>query len=102
MGKIPIGTGACCLPNVQGLTYIKVGSKQHVVGMQNLGVIFQQLYLLKRNPQETSDEELVGMARKFNYITSKPQIEADYAAALRQAYASYFVNQEKEHEQHEE
>ena len=102
MNKTPFGTGVCCLPAAKGLTYIKVSSKQHVVGMQNLEVIFQQLYLLKRRPQEASDEELVGMARKFNYINPKPEIEADYAAALRKAYASFFTNQEKKREQPEE
>jgi hypothetical protein len=95
MNKTPPSADACCLPASEGLTYIKVGPKNHIVGMQNLEVVFQQLYLLKRQPQETSDEELVGMARKFNYIPSKVEIETDYAAALRQAYASYYARQEK-------
>jgi hypothetical protein len=93
MNKTPPSSGACCLPASEGLTYIKVGAKNNIVGMQNLEVVFQQLYLLKRQPQETSDEELVGMARKFNYIPRKAEIETDYAAALRQAYASYYAKQ---------
>jgi hypothetical protein len=95
MNKTPPGAGACCLPAAEGLTYIKVGPKNHVVGMQNLDVVFQQLYLLNRPPQEASEEELVGMARKSNYIPCKAEIEADYALALRKAYASYYARQEK-------
>lgn len=95
----PPGTGACCLPGAQGLTYLKIGPRENLTGMQNLEVVFQQLYSLGRQPQDASDGELVGMARKFNYITRKPEIEADYAVALRQAYASYFADQERKREQ---
>jgi hypothetical protein len=95
MNETPPGAGACCLPNANGLTYLKIGPKGNITGMQNLEVVFQQLYLLGRQPQEASDEELVGMARKFNYIPRKAEIETDYAVALRKAYTSYFTRQEK-------
>ena len=95
MNETPPGAGACCLPNANGLTYLKIGLKGNITGMQNLEVVFQQLYLLGRRPQEASDEELVGMARKFNYIPRKAEIETDYAVALRKAYTSYFTWQEK-------
>lgn len=91
---MPINTGACCPPAVDGVTYIKVGPKNNVTGMLNLDSIFQQLYQAYRQPQQTPDEELVTMARKFNYIPRKPEIEADYAAALRKAYTSYYAAQE--------
>ena len=48
-----------------------------------------------RRPEDATGEELVGMARKFNWITEKESIEADYAIALRQAYAAFFDRQEK-------
>jgi hypothetical protein len=102
MNKTPPGASACCLPAADGLTYIKVSPKNHVAGMQNLDVVFQQLYLLKRQPLEASDEELVGMARKSNYIPYKAEIEADYAVALRKAYASYYARQEKKLEKFSE
>lgn len=44
--KPPPGSGACCLPSVQGLTYLKIGPRGNVTGMQYLEVVFQQLYML--------------------------------------------------------
>jgi hypothetical protein len=49
------------------------------------------LLALERRPEDTSDEELVGMARKFNWITYKAAIEAEYAEALRKVYAAYYT-----------
>ncbi len=95
MGKIPPGTGACCLPNVAGITYVKIGPQGHTVGMRSLDTIFQQLYAMGRRPEDAPDEELVGMARKFNWIAENSSVEADYAAALRQAYAACYDRQEK-------
>lgn len=93
--KTPSRTDACCLPSAQGLIYLKIGNKGNISGMQNLEFVFQQLILLKRQSQDASDDELVGMARKYNYIPRKPEIEADYATALRKAYAGYYANQEQ-------
>ncbi len=42
---------------------------------------------------------LVAGARRFNYIPSRPAIEADYAAALRQAYAAFVSRQESRRSQ---
>ena len=50
MEKTPSGTGSCCLPQAQGLTYLRVGTKQHVVGMMNLEVVFRHLLLLEHSP----------------------------------------------------
>lgn len=80
----------CCLPQADGLTYIKVGPRQIVVGMVGLETIFKQLLALGRLPEEISDAEIIGMARKSNYICADPEAEADYAAALRKAYARYY------------
>ena len=96
MNKPLKGSGSCCLPNAAGLSYIKIGSEKRVVGMMNLDFIFFQLFELDRKPEEATDEELVGMARKFNYITPRPEIEADYATALRQAYTAYYFQQARE------
>jgi hypothetical protein len=61
-----------------------------------LDKVFDQLFLQKRNPEETSDEELVGMVRKFkNYIPDQPSIEAEYGEALRKAYAAFRARKEK-------
>jgi len=96
MDRPPIGSGACCPPSVSGITYLQVGNPGHTVGMLNLDTVFKQLYAMERKPEEVSDTEIVGMARKFNYIGYKPQIEKDYAVALRKAYAAYYAQQEKE------
>lgn len=95
MKQIPSGDEACCLPQADGLTYIKVGARGAVVGMMNLDTMFQQLHALGRRPDEATDAELVGMARRFNYIPDRHGVEADYAAALRQAYAAFCARQEK-------
>lgn len=95
MDKRPIGSNACCLPNVEGVMYIQVGSKGHTVGMRGLDLIFKQLAAMGRLPEDASDDELIGMARRFNWIPHKASIEADYAVALRKAYAAFFTRQEK-------
>ncbi|GAB4482073.1 MAG: hypothetical protein Kow0088_24790 [Anaerolineales bacterium] len=87
------GNGDCCLPRSDGITYLKIGEQGITVGMQGLEVVFQQLALLNRQPEEASDEELIGMARRYNYIPRRATIEHDYAQALRQAYAAYLARQ---------
>jgi len=58
--------------------------------MMGLETVFQQLLVLERLPEEVSDAEIIGMARRSNYIPFKPDIEADYAAALREVYGRYY------------
>lgn len=99
MDKPPLAGGACCPPNAPGLTYLRVGPKKMLVGMQGLNSVFQQLLALGRKPDDVTDEEIVGMARKFNYIRRHPQVEADYAAALREEYARYYARQESQREE---
>src|SRR5512137_1887729 len=89
MDKTPSGDGACCLPNGEGLTYLKVGSRGVTIGMMNLDAAFRQLLAMDRRPDEATDTELLGMARRFNYIPNRPNLEADYAAALRRAYTAF-------------
>lgn len=96
MSNIPANSGACCLPDVDGVTYIKVGPQGHPVGMRGLETIFQQLYLMGRRPQDAADEELVGMARMYNWIAHKASVEADYAVALRKAYTAFYERQEQQ------
>jgi hypothetical protein len=95
MDKTPAGDGACCLPNSAGLTYLKVGPRGMTIGMLNLDAVFKQLFALGRHPEEATDAELLGMARRFNYIPDRPNVAADYTAALRQAYAAFCVRQEQ-------
>lgn len=89
MSSIP-NKEPCCLPQADGLTYLKIGPGQIVVGMIGLETIFKQLLIWGRSPEEIGDAEIIGMARKSNYIRSDPEAEANYAAALRKAYASYY------------
>jgi hypothetical protein len=95
MDKTPSGDGACCLPNGEGLTYLKVGLRGVTIGMMNLEAAFQQLVTMGRCPEEVTDTELLGMPRRFNYIPNRPNIEADYAAALRRAYIAFCARQER-------
>lgn len=90
MGKPPFGSEACCLPAADGISYIRIGDRQIVIGMRNLDVIFEQLWLLNRTPEQVSEDELIGMARKFNYISRTPSTEKDYAEALGRAYRTYY------------
>ena len=99
MGEKPPGAGNCCLPAADGIIYLSVGRRQITVGIQGLDTIFKQLYTMGRKPDETSDEELIGMARRYNYISRNAEVEADYAVALRKAYAGYFARQENSCEQ---
>lgn len=80
----------CCLPQADDLTYLKVGPRQILVGMMGLQTIFKQLLALGRLPEQISDVEIIGMARKSNCIRSDPEAEANYASALREVYASYY------------
>jgi len=64
--------------------------------MMNLDYVFFQLFELDHKPEDVTDNELVSMARKFNDITSHPEIEADYASALRKAYSIFYYQQSKE------
>ena len=89
MSKIPFGKGTCCPPSVEGVTYLKVGSQQRSVGMMGLETVFQQLYVLEREPDTVTETELLSMARKSNYIPEGTTIEAEYAVALREAYARF-------------
>ena len=68
------------------------------VGMMNLDAVFKQLFSIGRRPEEATDADLLGMARRFNYIPDRANLEADYAAALRQAYAAFYDRQKGEHE----
>ncbi len=94
MDKTPSGDEACCLPNVDGVTYLKVGPRGIAIGMMNLDAVFKQSLSLGRRPEEITDEELLSLARRFNYIPAGPNVAADYAAALRRAYVAFCVRQE--------
>ena len=93
MDKTSSSDGACCPPSVDGVTYLKVGPRGMTIGMMNLDAVFKQLFALGRRPDEATDAELLGMARRFNYIPDRPNVAADYAAALRRAYAAFCARQ---------
>ncbi len=95
MNKYPMGTNSCCSPQSPNITYIHVGSKKHRVGMQNLDVVFQELYYLEREPAQIKNEELIDKARKHNYIPRKSAIENDYAEALKESYTRYWNNRKQ-------
>lgn len=94
MPGVQLSLGECCLPEAEGITYLRIGARGRLVGMMDLEKVFEQLFLMERRPEEASDEELVGMARRFNYIPARASIEAEYAEALRQAYMAYWAKRE--------
>lgn len=79
----------CCPQQDDRVTFLKIGARGTVVGLMGLETVFQQLYTLGRSPEQVSDAELLDLARRFNYIPRQPATEADYALALRQAYARF-------------
>jgi len=97
MDRMPPGSGVCCLPRIGGITYLQIGAEKALIGMVDLETVFQQLYALGRRPENATDAELVRLARRSNYIPSRTAIEADYAAALRQAYTDFFSRQVATH-----
>ncbi len=88
----PPGSSGCCLPRVAGVSYLRVGFEQQVVGMVGLQAIYEQLWSRNCDPEDVTDAELITMARRSNYIPNVAGVEAEYAAALRQAYTA-FVSQ---------
>lgn len=90
MGNSPMDKNGCCLAAADGISYIRIGSRQIVIGMRNLDVVFEQLRLVSREPELVPDNELIDLARKYNYIPRNDSIERDYGEALRRAYRSYY------------
>jgi len=95
MGQIPSGSNECCLPGVEGLTYLKVSVRGVTRGVMGLDKVVQQLLMMGRRLEEVTDTELAGMAWKLNYIPDQETVEADNAIALRQAYATFNARQEQ-------
>jgi len=91
VSKPPFATGACCPPSVSGITYLKVGPQKRTVGMQKLDEIFQELIDSNCTPDEVMDDQLISMARRFNYIARNPSNEADYAEALRRSFRTFYL-----------
>lgn len=81
--------GICFLPNVDGVTYLKVGSHGVTVGMTGLDKLFQQLWMMGNRPEQAIDNEQVGMARQFNHITRKEFVGRDHAEPLPRAYEAF-------------
>lgn len=97
MDKATGNDNSCCLPLADGVIYVRVGPDRHPVGMMNLELVFRQLVLLEHTPEAVCNDELVAMARRYNYIPRRAQVEADYGDALRQAYAQYWERQKAAH-----
>lgn len=95
MSGTPPGSGACCPPRTEGITYLKLGPQSTTVGMVGLQTVFTQLWALGRRPADASDEELVGMARKSNWIPASVVVEAEYANALRDAYRVFYSRRQE-------
>ena len=95
MSSQPVVTGACCPKSDDSVTQLRL-REGHAVGMMGLNAVFEQLWAMGRKPEEATDAELLGMVRaQKNYITSKPDIEALYAAALTREYASLYARRLK-------
>ena len=95
MSSQPMMTGACCPKSDDSVTQLRLREGRSV-GILGLNAALEQLWALGRKPEEATDAELLGMVRaQRNYITSKPDIEALYAAALRREYALFYARRVK-------
>jgi hypothetical protein len=99
MSGTPAREGSCCPQRDDQVTLLKIGERGVVVGLMGLDLIFQRLVALARLPDETTDAELVGMARRFNYIPHQAATAANYAAALRDAYGRFYGRQKQDQQQ---
>jgi len=96
MSSQPMTTGACCPKSDDRVTQLRL-EEGHTVGIMGLGAVLEQLLAMGRTPDQVTNEELLGMVRaQKNYIPPKPDIEALYAAALRQEYASFCARRLKQ------
>lgn len=88
----PMMGGACCPKNVSGVTQLKLGDGDPSVGIVGLEAVFEQLLALGRMPEQATDNELLEMVRAArNYIPSRREAEAKYAAALQRAYSAFYA-----------
>jgi len=84
-------TGACCPKSDDSVTQLRL-EEGHMVGIMGLGTVLEQLLAMGRTPDQVTNEELLGMMRaQKNYISSNPNVEAEYAAALRRGYAVFYA-----------
>ena len=78
------------------MTQLRLG-EGHTVGIMGLSAVFEQLLAMGRTPDQVANEELLGMMRaQKNYISSNPNVEAEYAAALRREYATFYARRVKQ------
>ena len=90
MSSQPMMTGACCPKSDDRVAQVRF-EEGHTVGIMGLGAVLEQLSAMGRTPDQVTDEELLGMVRaQKNYISSNPNVEAKYAAALRREYAAFY------------
>ena len=90
MSRQPLITGACCPKSDDSVTQLRL-EEGHTVGVMGLGTVLEQLLAMSRTPDHVTNEELLGMMRaQKNYISSNPNVEAKYAAALRREYAAFY------------
>lgn len=95
MSDRPMMMGACCAKSDDSITQLRL-DEGRTVGIMGLNAVFEQLWAMGRKPDEATDEELVGMVRaQKNYIMSKADVEAKYAAALRREYAAFYARKNK-------
>lgn len=99
MSGTPTRSGPCCPQRDDQVTLLTIGERGVMVGVMGLDLIFQQLVSLGRLPDETTSAELIGMARRFNYIPNEAAIEANYAVALWDTYARYYGRQKLGYQQ---
>jgi len=78
MAEKPSLVNGCCLPKVDGVTHLQIGPRRVTIGMEGLEKVFERLDRMERRPEDASDDELVAMARNFNYIPDRPGVQAEF------------------------
>ena len=88
-------TGTCCPKSDDCVSQLRL-EEGHTVGIMGLGAVLEQLLAMGRAPDQVTDEELLGMVRaQKNYISSNPNVEAKYAAALRRDYWAFYARRQR-------
>jgi hypothetical protein len=86
--------GSCCPQGDVNVTQVDLFGDGRTVGLVGLQMVFEQLVILGRQPDDVTADELVAMVKaQKNYIPDRPR--AAYGAALLREYAAYWTRRSK-------
>jgi hypothetical protein len=80
-------TAGCCGGGDAEVTQISIDDRGSTVGIVGLKRVFQQLYMIGREPEVNVGDELLSMVKTRNHIP--PLAEERYKSALLQEYTAF-------------